>query len=196
MKELPRKIHKAIVCYGLLAWPVLACNGYWLGHPSSLWYELFNNLGFLWILSAIYFFLAIVLNRGFRESLLARLAGFKERDEREQSVTGHAARNSFLIVLATLVLCLAMSLTRVRLVMNEKPNATGHKGLLEVGIGFSSKQLNIYSLPALSHDPAARYELHGTILPSNMALIFALLILIQLAAFKLASRRHYAGLQE
>lgn len=57
----------------------------------------------LWFLSAAYFCGCLILSGGFRETLLTRIAGFKERDEREEIVTAKAARSVFLITLGCFI---------------------------------------------------------------------------------------------
>ena len=46
------------------------------------------------------FLLCVAFDAGFRERLLARIAGFSERDEREELVTAKAARAVYLVTLA------------------------------------------------------------------------------------------------
>lgn len=57
----------------------------------------------LWFLSAVYFCGCLVLSGGFREALLTRLAGFKERDEWEEIVTARAARSVYLVTLGCFI---------------------------------------------------------------------------------------------
>lgn len=57
----------------------------------------------LWFLSAAYFCGCLVLSGSFREALLARMSGFKERDEREEIVTAKAARSVFLVTLGCFI---------------------------------------------------------------------------------------------
>lgn len=57
----------------------------------------------LWFLAAVYFCCCLILSVGFREALLTRISGFKERDEREEIVTAKAARSVFLITLGCFI---------------------------------------------------------------------------------------------
>ena len=57
----------------------------------------------LWFLCAVYFCGCLVLSRGFRETLLTRISGFRERDEREEIVTAKAARSVFLVTLGCFI---------------------------------------------------------------------------------------------
>lgn len=198
MKNILRKVHRTVIWYSLILGPITVFYGYWISKHEEkmlgLLSKLLNNLGFLWVLSLVYIFLALVFYREFRESLLARLAGFKEGDEREELVTAHAARTTFLLMLAVQIVLLVMSLTSFHMVMNPHPDADGHRDLLTIGMKFSSDQLDIYSVPPVpSISGPGSSELKGYLLPPNMSLILLLLILIQIGAFKLISRRRYEG---
>ncbi|MBI4248936.1 MAG: hypothetical protein HY611_05490, partial [Elusimicrobia bacterium] len=57
----------------------------------------------LWFLSAAYFCGCLIASSGFRENLLARISGFRERDEREELVTAKAARSMFLLTLGCFI---------------------------------------------------------------------------------------------
>ena len=67
----------------------------------------------LWFLSAAYFCGCLVLSGGFRESLLTKIAGFKERDEREEIVTAKAARSVFLMTLGCFIAAGLIGMVRV-----------------------------------------------------------------------------------
>ncbi len=54
----------------------------------------------VWAATIVYFCCCLVWSTSFREALLARLSGFRERDEREEIVTAKAARSVFLVTLA------------------------------------------------------------------------------------------------
>lgn len=53
-----------------------------------------------WSASVAYVCGCLVFSTGFRESLLARVSGLSERDEREELVTAKAARSVYLVTLA------------------------------------------------------------------------------------------------
>ena len=57
----------------------------------------------LWFLSAAYFCCCLILSGGFREALLTRISGFKERDEGEEVVAAKAARSVFLVTLGCFI---------------------------------------------------------------------------------------------
>ncbi|MBI4055994.1 MAG: hypothetical protein HY399_00395 [Elusimicrobia bacterium] len=195
MKKVMSKLHKCILWYAGLFSPVMVFYLYWTRNQQEfpkagfLWF--INQLGLLWILCVAYIPLALLFYRNFRESLLSRLAGFRERDEREQLVTAHASRATFLLMLALQIILLVFSMTTVDLVRD--PN--GH-GTLSIGVGIDSSQhLNPFFLKPtpLSPSPSGHLEIHHFLIPPNLALILLMLILVQVGAFKLFSRRRYEG---
>lgn len=158
--------------------------------PDTVLLKILNELGFVWVLSTAYFFLALVFYRAFRESLLTRLTGFKERDEREQLVTGKASRATFLFMLALQIMLLIMSLTNVHLVRNPD----GH-GTLSIGMGIdSSLHGDLFHgarQPVADSTTSGRLEINRFLLPPNLAVVFFILILMQFLVFRLFSRKYY-----
>lgn len=57
----------------------------------------------VWLAAVLYFCACLALSPRFRERFLPGLAGFRERDEREEFVTAKAARGVFLATLACLL---------------------------------------------------------------------------------------------
>src|SRR5262249_34575248 len=141
-----------------------------------------------WVLSAIYFVAAMVVSRSLRESLMKRLAGFSERDEREEQVTASAARATFLLMLSIEVVGLLMTLTKVSL--DWDPVAKGPKGLLSIRVGFRPEHWNTFAFAvekAAASGP--QWTWATSLLPPNMALPMLALILLQLAGFRIFARR-------
>ena len=62
-----------------------------------------------WLAVLLYFFVLLVVSTDLRDAILARLAGLKERDEREELIVGQAARASWLSTLALLVFLVLLS---------------------------------------------------------------------------------------
>ncbi|HAH07687.1 MAG TPA: hypothetical protein DCM05_14385 [Elusimicrobia bacterium] len=194
MRAHLKRAHRWIVGYAVCFSPCSLLFVYWITRnggtmPEGGLYGVMNNLGFAWVLSLAYCVAALLFYKEFRESLLSRLAGFREQDERERLVTAHAARNTFLLTLALQTVLLILSLTTVSLVRNPD----GH-GMLSIGMGFSSSNLDVWAREAPARQEGPGLYFGGHLLPPNTAPIFLLTILIQLAAFRLSSRRGYEGL--
>jgi len=68
-----------------------------------------------WFVSGLYLCACFIFSEDFRERLLTRVAGFQERDEREELVTGRAARSVFLVTLGVLVAGGLLGMLRVNI---------------------------------------------------------------------------------
>lgn len=197
METILKKIHKAILWFALLLLPVFLLYAGWTalglkGLPEWLTEKVLNNLGLAWVLSLVYLIASLVFYKVFREKLMARLAGFREGDEREHIVTSEAARATFLLTLSVQIVFLILSLTSVHIVRNPD----GH-GFLSIGMGFGMEHLNLGKETGAAPVPApvnpAGMEFKTYILPPGTTLILLALILTQLLAFRLFSRRRYEG---
>lgn len=112
-------LHRAVLLY-MAVFAVPALLGFLLPtlpaaavRPLEWFARAGNGLMGLWFLSAVYFCVCLVLSPAFRETLLAKAAGFKERDEREELVTAKAARSVFLMTLGCLVAAGLAGMVRV-----------------------------------------------------------------------------------
>lgn len=201
VKTAAKWFHKVVISYLLYGAPLFIPYCAWIllskaQPPESGILGFINVLSFIWVWSILYFFLSLVFYSGFRETLMGRIAGFKERDEREELATAKAARHTFLLMLAIQTVLLVLSLTTIRL---EKYPEGGK--LLTVGMGLSSSQhLNLSG--AQAQDPALYptvgskpedLEISRWVLPPNFFTVLALLIVIQLVSFRFFSRRAYRG---
>lgn len=190
MKSLMSTLQSAVRWYAMLGWPFLLLDVAGLVSWA-------NGLAFLWVLAAAECAIAFVLDRAQRERAIARLCGLREHDERERAVTGDAARTTLLLTMAFQFLLLLMSLTSVRLVWNGASAPPQKRGLLEVGLQFSSgKHLSVSGsqLPDKAREPFAGQVMIDSFLvaPSTFP-VLAVLLLLQIAAFRLLTRRRYEG---
>jgi len=138
---------------------------------------------------------------------MARLCGLREGDERERTITGEAARATLLLALSLQAILMVMSLVSVRLSWDPDVPPGEKRGLLSVGMSFSSSEhLNPFgsapeepSTATLGMPPRPQgreIAIAGGFLLSPSAFpVLALLVLIQLAAFKLFALRRYEGSQ-
>ncbi len=197
MKKIALSLHRAVLTFAAWGWPLLlldlASGAYKSPAP---WADVFNSAAFLWVLSAPVWPITLVLDHARRERAMAWLCGLREGDERERAVTGDAARSALLLSLALQSVLLALTLTQVRLVWNpDSPEKK--KGVLSAGIGFSSAMhLNPFGAPLEENDPAPKGVSAGGYLLSPACFpVLALLILVQLAAFRAYAGRRYEGIE-
>lgn len=178
-------------------WPVLLADVL-LGSRARL----LNGAALAWILCAAAAPLLFLLDRGLRERAMARLFGLREGDERERAVTGEAARATLLLALSLQVVLLALSLVTVRL-FREPSAPEGHKNGLSVGVGFSTAHhLDPFGTStgktdlgagAVEPGPQEIAIVGGFLVAPSTFPVLALLILVQLAAFKAFAMRRYEG---
>ncbi|MBI4387297.1 MAG: hypothetical protein HY551_07930 [Elusimicrobia bacterium] len=206
MRKIAHKIRILAMSYLKWAWPLLLADSalsHWAGEATTLWRAWLNGAAFLWVVLAPIAPLTLLLDRSRRERAMARLCGLREGDERERAVTGEAARATLLLSLTFQVVLLVMSMISVHLAWD--PSAPkGERGLVEVGMGFSSSRhldpfgtgFNRPKPMEVGVDETRHGGINlggGFILAPSIFPILALLILIQLAAFRILAVRRYEG---
>lgn len=207
MKKIVLKVQDLAMLYLKWGWPLLLAEAafeMWGGEPTTPWRSLLNDAAFAWVLCAPVVPLRLLSDRQRRERTMARLCGLREGDERERAVTGEAARGTLLLTLSLEVVLLVMSMVSIHLVWNPTAPKGAKHGLLEIGMSFSSSQhLDPFgassSLPKMTKTGASMdagrnaLELGGYMLSPSVFPVLALLILIQLAAFRAFATRRYEG---
>ena len=199
MKRIALSLHKAVMTYAAWGWPLVAVDAaleMLAGSPQGSWRSVLNSLAFAWVLCAPAAPITWLLDRERRERAMAKLCGLREGDERERAVTGEAARSALLLSLALQSVMLVLSLTSVRLIWNPESSAA-KKGVLTAAMSFSSsRHLNPFGSPSEEKDPAPKgISAGGYLLSPTCFPVLALLILIQLAAFRIYAGRRYEGVE-
>ena len=101
------------------------------------WEVLSWNL-MLWFAVLILFLIFLVVVPDAREKTLARLANLKERDEREQFITGKAARTPYISTLSVMMLLLFISIFSLNIYRVSKQNTTdGKTGRVTIALSFA-----------------------------------------------------------
>jgi len=206
MKKIVLKARDLVMLYLKWGWPLLladAALAIWAGEPAATWRAVLNNAAFAWVLCAPAAPLSLLLDRPRRERAMSRLCGLREGDERERLVTAEAARATLLLGLSAEVVMLVLTLVNVHLVWNPAVPKGAKHGLLQVGMSFSpSRHLDPFGAASeqsttkvIDAPEAARstMEFGGYVLSPSAFPVLALLILVQLAAFKLFALRRYEG---
>ncbi|MBI2384436.1 MAG: hypothetical protein HYV14_00325 [Elusimicrobia bacterium] len=199
MKKIAHNLHKAVLTFAAWGWPIVLVDAaleLLAGSPQGAWRDVLNSVSFAWILCAPVWPVTWLLDRERREVAMARLCGLREGDERERTVTGEAARSALLLSLALQSIMLVLSLTTVRVVYDPESKET-KKGALSAGLGFSSaRHLNPFGAPLEEQDPAPRgVSAGGYLLAPACFPVLAVLILVQLAAFRAYAGRRYEGIE-
>lgn len=186
--------------YGSWGWPLVLADAWreYRGIEPRGFLAALNLAALAWVLVAIGLLVAFLADRALRERLISRLCGVHESDERERAVTGEAARAVFLLSLAFQVVLLVLTLMNVRLRWD--PSAPrGQRGVLELAMTFSTAaHLPLPGSAAETAPPPitgpGRVLLNGYLLPPGAFLPLALLLVLEVSAFRVLSRRRYEGL--
>lgn len=208
MKKLVLKARVLVMLYLKWGWPLLladAALAIWAGEPASAWRAILNDAAFAWVLCAPVAPLSLLLDRPRRERAMSRLCGLREGDERERLVTAEAARSTLLLALSAEVVLLVLTMVSVHLVWNPAAPKGAKHGLLQVGMSFSSsRHLDPFGAAPEPPSPAktgdvleagrSTMEFGGYVLSPSVFPVLALLILVQLAAFKGFALSRYEGI--
>ena len=197
MRSLLSALHRGVLAFAAWGWPLLILDLASGAYKSPAgWADWLNTAAFLYVLSVPAWPATLLLDRERRERAMARLCGLREGDERERAVTGEAARSTLLLGLALQSVLLALSLVNVELSYDPAAKARGEKGgVLSVGMGFSSERhLDPSGWSAAPPAPApAGWHWGGNLIAPSTFPVLALLILLQLAAFRAFASRRYEG---
>lgn len=138
-----------------------------------------------WFAVLILFLLVVVLVPGVRDKTLKRLANLKERDEREQFITGNAARTAYISTLSLTIFLLFLSIFSFKIYrVSEEEAINGKAGMASIELGFE----------LLDNSPSENNIIFESknIALSKSALILGLIIW-QLVAFSVSARRTSKG---
>ncbi len=195
------KVIRYVQVYLVLGFPlVIACMiwstfdpqmtdsvGFSLKH--LVWEILAYNL-MLWYITLILFLFSLILFSNIREKTLCFLANIKERDEREQYITGKAARFAYISNLGLLIFFLFFSTFSLKIsVLPERPE--GKRSNVHVGVGLHT---DLVENKAPAAKIAENKTQEKTILNYNSyslsnTTILLILLSWQLIAFNLAARK-------
>lgn len=188
------KMIRFIQTYLLVAFPfVIACMVWQTIYPgtptsfvSKIIVELLGWNLMIWFAVLILFLFLLVLLPSVREKTLRRLANLKERDEREEYITGKASRSAYVATLSLMIFFLFFSMFSFNIYRSpEQAALTGKRHTAAIQVGFS----------LLDNKPAINDSQYGEPLfkSKNFSLsttaILLILISWQLLAFNLAARK-------
>lgn len=147
----------------------------------------FLEIAFIyWFLCTIYILFAIIFNKNFRESIFTKLAGIKERDEREEIIVGKAMKSSFLFTLGLLVLLLAFSTTRTSKSVDASTSSQ-IRGSFTIG-HLDFKGHPIEKLQKEIKGENHKFETYD--IPLSKTSLILIIILAQILSFKIFARRY------
>lgn len=151
---------------------------------KALWEAFSWNL-MLWFTTLILFLIILIATPNVREKTLKRLANLKERDEREEYITGKASRVAYISTLSLMIFFLFLSMFTLNISKVPKDNSIGdYQYSVHIHLGFSL--LDKQNIEKNSEEQVV-FDSNDISLSSS-AIIFILLCW-QLLAFNRASRK-------
>jgi hypothetical protein len=154
---------------------------------TRLFWDTLGWVFMIWIVAMLYLILKMVFRRGFRETVLSKIAHIKARDEREELISGEAAKFSILSTMAIMFLILFFSL--FTLTVGKYPEGTrgyDKHGFISVGMNFYpfSKDAPVKET---RKDGQEIFNYNG--LPLSSSLIMIIMILWQLGSYQIIAMR-------
>ncbi len=141
-----------------------------------------------WLLLSIYLSVRLITSEALREKVLARLTLRKERDEREEQMSGKATRSAFLATTAILITLFFFSCLQVSAYRVEPQYAVGGKtGFLTIGFGLYIKETS-----KCNKDKEAegrKYIISYNGLPVSSSVVLLVIILWQVFYYNYSMRR-------
>lgn len=191
------KYYRCVQNYLIYALPFVLIEMVWSSFQSEhqvtsnsnlmvrLLWEVFSWNLMLWFAVLIFFFCSLVLVPSVREQTLKSIANIKDRDEREDYITGRASKFSFISSLSVLILLLFLSIFNLQ-IRNLPPEQAinGHTKSLSIGLNF--KIFDEAKKEVVGED-GALFETKD--IPFSKTGIILFIILWQLISFHLRARR-------
>lgn len=160
--------------------------GYNTQNPESkAWDFFFKTAGvitMLWCISVVYLFFLIAFNEKVKNTVVRKLAGIRENDERETHLTGVISKKTFISMTGVLVLLLFLSSLKVNVyVASEEEVKQGKHGHLAIGMGLTliAPEKNQNQSDELKRNYF--FEYNGLPLTADGTLLFV--IILQIGAF-------------
>ncbi len=190
------KVIAAIQNYLIFAFPLVLICMAWssldstAGESSSfvlqaLWEVLSWNL-MLWFLVLIVFLSMLILIPHVREKTLKRLANIKDKDEREEFITGKAARASYISTLSLLILLLFFSIFNLNIHrVPESQAINGKTGSLSIGLNFDLFDSKAKSLSP----PNSEVLFESKDIPLSKSALLLLVLVWQVSTFRIVSQK-------
>ncbi len=195
MKELNR-FDRYVLKYFVYSSPVFIIFMIWASiefkgasNPVNLngfLWDIFGWCFIAWVLILLYAVTKMLFARSFRDVTMAKLAGIKERDEREGLVAGSAAKFSFLSTFALLLFFLVFSVTTLTVTKNQVP-LPDKKGNGQVSIGFGLKAHDETAFVHEIKDGVEKFNYKS--IPLSKPFMILMIMVWQIGSYHLVARR-------
>lgn len=174
----------------LLVWGWISGNPDELSRSEGMTRLLWDTLGWnfmIWILCSLYLVIKMVIKKKFRDIILSKIAGVRERDERESLISGEAAKFSFLSTIAMLFLLLFLSIFTITVAKNPYGlDKSGKRGYISIGMNFFPFSKDVPEKKIIDKNLEI---LTYTGIPLSSSMVIVLILLWQLGSYKFIIRR-------
>lgn len=191
------KLHRFIGKYLLYSIPAVGALFVWslfqkqqdiinTGSRSLMivWEILSWNL-MLWFAMVMYILFVLLVSPAFRTAFLSKLGRIKERDEREEHITGKAAVKTFYSTLAVLLVFLFFSIVTITVTKVSPERAfNGKQHNLTIGMSFS-----FYETDRETTADTGVTIIASSRLPLSKEMVIVMLLLWHLGSFYISSRK-------
>lgn len=143
---------------------------------DDLFSTVFGFLLLLWLVSLVVFLLKLLISENYRSDCFVRLAGIKERDERDELIVGKAAKSSFLLTLSVLLILFFVSTWR----FGAQPAEDKTVHSLTIG------HLNLSELSSVTDNVSGKVL---SPIPASKTAVLLLIIFIQVGSFRYFSQK-------
>jgi hypothetical protein len=154
------------------------------GQGEGLGWDIFGWLFVAWFLIMIYLVTKMLFSRRNREAFMTKLAGVKERDERESVVAGSAAKFSMLSTLALLLFLFLFSSGTMTVTKNQVAEV-GKNGAVTIGFGMEVLEKDAVVHEVVNNQNIYKYK--G--FPLSKAMMILILIFWQIGSYHLMARK-------
>lgn len=138
-----------------------------------------------WVSALLYFLLLLLVSSKAREATLVKVAGIKERDEREELIVGRASKSSYLSTFALLIALFLLSGLHINVSKLPKGmEVNGKKHSLSMGLKYSLTP----EAPVVRKDSLSIIGYHGVPLSGSAIILFVLLW--HLSSYHFFARRY------
>lgn len=176
-------VYLSPVIIGFMVWAVI--TDFKDQQSKGLGWDIFGWVFIAWVLDLIYIITKMLFSVQMRNAVMTKLAGLKERDERESVVAGNAAKFSFLSTLTLLIFMLVFSMSTLSI--KKDPDPTNGKKEGSVAIGF---HMNAIDDSAIVHEVKGRdeyYNYNG--FPLTKPMLILILIFWQIGSYHFIARK-------
>lgn len=196
------RVIRFLQAYLLIGFPFVVINIIWqciyfehrtlqgAGLFTRFAYEIFSWNLMLWFVALITFLILLVCVARVREKTLRRLANLRERDEREEYITGKASRTAYLSTLSLMIFFLFFSVFSVNIYRVPANQAINGKRV-NMAISLTT---TLFDRAQVKSNPPVDVIFDSKSFSLSTSVIMLILLGWQLLIFNLASRKEQANI--